>query len=28
VLYVILSSMLARIKPRKRPEGCDDPAVA
>ncbi len=26
VLYVIVSSMLARIKPRQRPEGCDEPA--
>jgi len=25
VLYVILSSMLARIKPRPNPVGCDDP---
>lgn len=28
VLYVILSGMLARIKPRKRPEGCDEPVPA
>jgi len=28
VLYVILSDALARIKPRKRPEGCPDPALS
>ena len=28
VLYVILSGLLARIKPRSKPEGCEETVVA